>query len=112
MVLADKKVCLRFPDISEHQIHTHVSNDNILAQMSEEKKKRAARELQINFKHWKKGHPVWWDVKIAFIKSTREWMETPNYPQRFHANRLTAKLHQLLEWPLPLAASLWNLIQQ
>lgn len=45
MVLADKKVSLHFPNISEHQIQTQVSNDDMLAQMSEEMKKRAAREL-------------------------------------------------------------------
>lgn len=112
MVLADKELSLCFPDISEHQIQTQVSNDDILAQTSEEMKKSAARELQINSRYWKKECPVCWDIKIASIKSTREWKETPNNPQCFHTNRLTAELHQLLAQPLPLAASLWNLIQQ
>lgn len=45
MVLADKEVSLCFSDISEHQKQTRVSSDDIVAQMSEEMKKKAAREL-------------------------------------------------------------------
>lgn len=54
MVLADKEVSLCFSDISEHQIQTQVSNDGIVAGMSKEMKKGAARELQINFRYRKK----------------------------------------------------------
>lgn len=71
MVLADKEVSLCFSDISEPQIQTQVSNDDIPAQMSEEMKKRAAREPHINFRHWKKGCPICWDIEIASLKSTR-----------------------------------------